>query len=59
MWRIHRHRRLIDTESRFDMADLKAQIPSPDEFAPPELDEQAIILQRDWTEAEERKAKRK
>jgi hypothetical protein len=41
------------------MADLKAQIPSPDEFAPPELDEQAIILQRDWTEAEERKAKRK
>lgn len=39
------------------MADLKDT--HPDGFVPPAHDEEGIILQRDWTAEEERKAKRK
>ena len=38
------------------MADYKN---SPDDFTAPLEDEQGLVLERDWTEAEERKAKRK
>ena len=39
-----------------NMADYKN---SPDDFTAPLEDEQGLVLERDWTEAEERKAKRK
>jgi len=39
------------------MADYKQN--NPDEFVAPLEDEQGLVIERDWTDAEETKAKRK
>jgi hypothetical protein len=43
-----------NVKMRTDSKDL-----NPDEYSPPREDELSLTLVRDWTEAEERKAKRK